>query len=124
MPSPVNSRNTSTESINALVVPFVQFVIRITINAKTKIGKKAKTYDRIIFNILNEVPLIKKDAVTDRIITISKFAIIKLAAARTFPVKTLNLEAGLVRVSFMVCSTNSPPNISIHINAVNRGIKV
>jgi len=113
-----------TESINALVVPLVRFEITITTNANTKIGKNADTYDNKILNMLKDVPFTKSEAVIDKSIIKRRLAMIKLAIAKIFPKNTLNLEAGLVRVSLIVCSTNSPLNISIHTNAVNRGIKV
>lgn len=111
------------ESIKALVVPLVIFEIKTTTNAKIKIGKNAETYDINILERLSAVPFTNNDATTDKSITKIRFAIIKLAIARIFPVKTLSLEAGTVRVNLIVCSTNSLPNISMQTKAVKRGKK-
>ncbi len=64
---------------------------------------------------------INKEATTEIIITKMRLKIIKAAAAKIFPKNTLNLDAGPVRVNFIVSSANSPANISIQINAVKRG---
>ena len=71
------------------------------------------------------IPLFKKiETKEENTITKIRFAIIKLAMAKTFPRNTLNLGAGLVRVNLMVWSANSPANMSIEIKAANRGKSV
>jgi len=116
-------KKTSMQSKNALVVPFVQQLITTTINANIKRGRNDVTYAIVILRTLNDA-LKKNDATTETSITNKRFPIIKTAVVKILALNIVRREAGLVRVNFMVPSVNSPPNISMQINAVNRGIRV
>ena len=52
MPNPLNAKNTSIESIKALVVPLEIFERKTTANAKMNCGKNAIAYASIIFKRL------------------------------------------------------------------------
>ena len=119
----LNPKNISIQIKNALVVPFVQQLTTTTICANTKSGRNDVTYAIIILETLNDTSK-KNEATAEITITNKRFPIIKAPAVKSLDINIISLEAGLVRVNFIVPSANSPLNISMQINAVNSGISV
>jgi len=91
MPNPLNTKNTSIESIKALVVPFEMFERKTTTNAKINCGKNSIIYANTIFTRLDTLPSINIETTRDKIITTIRFAMIEVAIAKIFPKNTLIL---------------------------------